>query len=139
MFAKILIANDGSDGAGKALAAAIELSRRFKAPLHMISVVEMPRFPTTIDEVVEEEQDAARIFDRVIERARTRAKAARVKIEAHVVAGHAVTSIVAFIERERCDLLVVGYMGHSSLYNRLIGSTTDRLVELAPCQVLVVK
>jgi nucleotide-binding universal stress UspA family protein len=36
-------------------------------------------------------------------------------------------------------LLVIGYMGHSALYNRLIGSTTDRLVEVAPCQVLVVK
>ncbi|NLS07746.1 universal stress protein [Rhizobium sp. P32RR-XVIII] len=30
-------------------------------------------------------------------------------------------------------------MGHSALYNRLIGSTTDRLVEVAPCHVLVVK
>jgi len=30
-------------------------------------------------------------------------------------------------------------MGHSALYNRLIGSTTDRLVEHAPSAVLVVK
>jgi nucleotide-binding universal stress UspA family protein len=37
------------------------------------------------------------------------------------------------------DLLIVGFMGHSALYNRLIGSTTDRLVELAPCKILVVK
>ena len=37
------------------------------------------------------------------------------------------------------DLLIVGYMGHSALYNRLIGSTIDRLVELAQCTVLVVK
>jgi nucleotide-binding universal stress UspA family protein len=34
---------------------------------------------------------------------------------------------------------VIGYMGHSALYNRLIGSTTDRLVELAPCAVHVAK
>ena len=40
---------------------------------------------------------------------------------------------------QRFDLLVVGYMGHSALYNRIIGSTTDRLVELAACHVLVVK
>jgi hypothetical protein len=32
-------------------------------------------------------------------------------------------------------VLVVGFMGHSALYNRLIGSTTDRLVEVAPCAV----
>ena len=37
------------------------------------------------------------------------------------------------------DLLVIGYMGHSALYNRVIGSTTDRLVELAGCTVMVVK
>jgi nucleotide-binding universal stress UspA family protein len=34
---------------------------------------------------------------------------------------------------------VVGFMGHSQLYERIIGGTTDRLVRLAPCAVLVVK
>ena len=139
MYRKILIANDGSEGAAKALAAAIGLARRLKAPLHMVSVEEMPRFPTTIDEVVEEKQEANRIFDRVIERARVEAKAAHVRLETHVVSGHAVPSIVELVEREGCDLLVIGFMGHSALYNRLIGSTTDRLVELAPCSVLVIK
>lgn len=139
MYRKILIANDGSEGAAKALASAIELARRLKAELHMISVEEMPRFPSSVDEVVEEKQEANRRFDPVIDHARAKAKTARVKLQVHVVPGHAVTSIVEFIEREGFDLLVIGYMGHSQLYNRLIGSTTDRLVALAPCQVLVVK
>jgi nucleotide-binding universal stress UspA family protein len=30
-------------------------------------------------------------------------------------------------------------MGHVALWKRVIGSTTDRLVDLAPCAVLVVK
>jgi len=50
-----------------------------------------------------------------------------------------VSSIVDFVKRGHYDLLVIGYMGHTALYNRLIGGTTDRLVELAPCDVLVVK
>jgi len=75
----------------------------------------------------------------VIERARAQAKVARVKLEARIVAGHAVPSVVELVERESFDLLVIGYMGHSALYNSLIGSTTDWLVEVAPCQVLVVK
>ena len=49
------------------------------------------------------------------------------------------SAICDFVQSERFDLLVVGYMGHSALYNRLIGSTTDRLVEHAPCNVLVIK
>ena len=49
------------------------------------------------------------------------------------------STIVEFVRTHDYDLLVVGFMGHSALYNRLIGSTTDRLVELAPCPVFVVK
>jgi nucleotide-binding universal stress UspA family protein len=139
MFSKILVASDGSPGASKALNAAIELSRRLHATLHMVCVEELPRFPVTIDEVIEESTAAQKVFDEVILTAHKRAKAAHVKLEAHVIAGHAVSSIVEFVERERFDVLVVGFMGHSALYNRLIGGTTDRLVELAPCQVLVVK
>ena len=53
--------------------------------------------------------------------------------------GTPLPTICDFVDREQVDLLVVGYMGHSALYNRLIGSTTDRLVEHAACTVLVVK
>jgi len=139
VYKKLLIANDGSAGAQKALTAAIYLAKRFRVPLHMLSVEELPRFPTTMDEIVEEEQEASRLFERVIAKAVAQGKKGGVRIEPHVVAGHTVPTIVEFIERGGFDLLVIGYMGHSALYNRLIGSTTDRLVELAPCAVLVVK
>jgi nucleotide-binding universal stress UspA family protein len=43
------------------------------------------------------------------------------------------------IKQLQADLLVVGFMGHSQLYERITGGTTDRLVRLAPCAVLVVK
>jgi nucleotide-binding universal stress UspA family protein len=139
MYQRILIANDGSDGAAKALVVALKLAHRLKAKLHMICVEEMPRVPATIDEVVEDKLEQNHRFEQVIARAQLQARAARVKLETHVVPGHAVPSIIEFIERDGFDLLVIGYMGHSALYNRLIGSTTDRLVELAPCHVLVVK
>ena len=139
MYRKLLIANDGSEGGNKALAAAIELAKRFHAQLHMLSVEEVPRFPTTLDEIVEEQEEAGRLFDKLIAQAIAQAKKDGVQIDAHVAAGHAVPTIVEFIERGGFDLLVIGYMGHSALYNRLIGSTTDRLVELARCNVLVVK
>jgi nucleotide-binding universal stress UspA family protein len=139
MYDKILIANDGSEGAAKALDTAIKLAHRLKARLHMISVAELMSVPTTIDEVVEQEFDEKQRFVQVIAQAQFKAKSAHVAIETHILAGHAVPVIVEFIEREHFDLLVIGFMGHSALYNRLIGSTTDRLVELAQCQVLVVK
>jgi nucleotide-binding universal stress UspA family protein len=139
MFDKILVANDGSEGAARALSAAIGLAKVHDAELHMISVEEMPRFPASIDEVVEEKQEANHIFEGVTSRAVAQARAAGVKLTPHVVVGHPVSTIAEFVEREDFDLLVVGYMGHSALYNRLIGSTTERLVEHAPSAVLVIK
>ena len=139
VFSKILAANDGSPGAVRALAAAISLAKLHQAELHMITVEALPRFPASIDEVEEEKYEANHRFAPAIEGARTQAKAARVKIEIHLVPGHVIEGIVEFVKAHRVDLLVVGFMGHSQLYERIIGSTTDRLVRLAPCSVLVVK
>lgn len=139
MFAKILVASDGSPSAQKALAAAIDLAREQRAALHMVSVEELPRFPATIDEVDETKQEENHRFAPVIAAARAQAQAAGVALETHLIPGHAVEAIVALITEQQFDLLVVGFMGHSQLYQRIIGSTTDRLVDLAPCAVLVIK
>jgi len=139
MFDKILIANDGSEGAARALSAAIKLAKIHDAELHMICVEEMPRFPASIDEVVEEKAEANHLYDGVARRAMGQAQAEGRKLKVHIVAGHPVPAISGFVEREGAGLLVAGYMGHSSLYNRLTGSVTGRLAEHAPCAVLVVK
>jgi nucleotide-binding universal stress UspA family protein len=139
MFRRILIAHDGSKGADQALQVAIDIAKRLAAELAMISVKETPRIPAIVDEIEEETAQADQLFAGVGQRAKSAALARGVELETHVVSGHAVSTIAEFAERGRYDLLVVGFMGHSALYNRLIGSTTDRLVELAPCAVLVVK
>jgi nucleotide-binding universal stress UspA family protein len=139
MYRRMLVANDGSPGGEKALASALELAKRLDIGLAMICVEETPRFPASIDEVTETLTDAAGVFDKVVASAKAQAQAQGVAFEPHVVVGHPVSSIAEFVQSGGYDLLVVGFMGHSALYNRIIGSTTDRLVELAPCKVLVVK
>ena len=63
----------------------------------------------------------------------------RVKLVSHIVIGRPAPAIFAFMARDGFDLLVTGFKGHSALYHRILGKTTDRLIELAPCAVLVVK
>jgi nucleotide-binding universal stress UspA family protein len=139
MYIRILVANDGSAGGRKALAGAIELARKISAELHMVTVEELPRFPASIDEIAEEKDEANHRFAPVIEAAKAEAQAAGVAIETHLVPGYVVDGVIGLIGRLKADLLVVGFMGHSQLYERIIGGTTDRLVRLAPCAVLVVK
>src|SRR5438552_3777443 len=139
MFRKILVANDGSTGAFAALKGAIDVAEKYRSELHMICIEEIPYFPGTIDEVEEEREEAEHRFVSVIERSKQLAALTGVPIESHLLSGHPVPAIVDFVRTQGFDLLVVGFMGHSALYNRLIGSTTDRLVDHAPCAVLVVK
>jgi nucleotide-binding universal stress UspA family protein len=62
-----------------------------------------------------------------------------VKLQTHIVAGHPVRDIVQLAASLKAELLVIGATGHSALYERMIGSRADRIVQIAPCPVLVVK
>jgi nucleotide-binding universal stress UspA family protein len=139
VFTRIVVANDGSEGGFKALAMGCDLAKRYGAALHMISVEELPEFPASIDEIVEIKDAENHKYHDVLERARALAKASGVDLDTEVVAGHAAACVVERVSALNADLLVVGFMGHSALYERIIGGTTDRLVRLASCPVLVVK
>ena len=139
MFAKILHANDGSEHAFRALALALAVAKQNNSELHMVSVEEIDYLPEFIEEVREETGTAARRFHGVLQRARAMAEESHVKLHTHVVAGHPVRDIVKLAADLNVDLLVIGATGHSALYERMVGSRADRIMQLAQCPVLVVK
>ncbi len=139
MFRKILHANDGSEPAFHALALALALAKQNNSELHMVSVEEIDYMPEFIEEVREETGTAARRFHKVLQRARATAEDSHVNLHTHVIAGHPVRDIVELAKELEVELLVIGATGHSALYERLIGSRADRIVQLAHCPVLVVK
>jgi len=139
MFRKILHANDGSEHAFHALSLALFIAKQNNSELHMVSVEEIDYMPEFLEEVREETGTAARRFHGVLARARAMAEASQVKLHTHVIAGHPVRDIVLLAADLNVDLLVIGATGHSALYERLIGSRADRIVQLAQCPVLVVK
>ncbi len=139
MFKKILHANDGSEGAFRALSVALDMARQSKAELHSVSVEEISQFPEMIEEVKAEKGAADRRFRNVMKRARKLAAGRKVELRTHVLTGHPVISILDVAKELRVDLLVIGATGHYALHERMIGSRADRLVHLAPCPVLVVK
>jgi nucleotide-binding universal stress UspA family protein len=139
MFAKILHANDGSDHAFHTLSLALAIAQQNYSELHMICVEEIDYMPEFIEEIREETGTAARRFHTVLQRARAMAEQHHVKLNTHVVAGHPVRDIVDLVAELKADPLVIGARGHSAVYERLVGSRADRIMQLAPCPVLVVK
>ena len=122
MFRKILHANDGSEHAFHAFALALSIARQNNSELHMVCVEEIDYMPEFIEEIRQETGTAARRFHKVLQRARAEAE-----------------DIVELAQELKAELLVIGATGHSALYERLIGSRADRIVQLAHCPVLVVK
>jgi nucleotide-binding universal stress UspA family protein len=139
MSRKILVGLDGSEGSFKALSEAIELSKHSDAELHTISVQEVPQYPGTMGEVIEEKEATNGVYGAAVQKARQHAETMGVHLHCHVMVGHEVKTIVEFIKTYKVDLLVIGFMGHSAIYNRIMGGTCQNLVRLAPCSVLVVK
>jgi nucleotide-binding universal stress UspA family protein len=139
MVTKILHGLDGSPSAFKALAEAVTLARLTGAELHTISVEELPSYPGAIGETIEEKVSANGKFKDAISQAKAIAEKEGVKLKTHVIVGHEVKTIIEFTKAHGFDLLVLGFMGHSALYDRVMGSTCQNLVRLAPCSVLVVK
>jgi nucleotide-binding universal stress UspA family protein len=136
---KLLHGLDGSKGCFKALEEAIDLAKRYGGELHTISVEEVPHYPGTVGEVIEAKHAANGKFGQAMQQARDLAQKAGVELHCHVFTGHEVKTIIEFIKEKGFDLLVIGFMGHSALYDRVMGSTCHSLVRLAPCSVLVVK
>ena len=139
MFSRILHANDGSEHAFHALTMALAIAKQNNSELHMVSVEEIDYMPEFIEEVREETGTAARRFHGVLQRARAMAEESLVKLHTHVVAGHPVSDIVKLASDLNADLLVIGARGHSALYERMVGSRADRIMQLARCPVLIMK
>jgi nucleotide-binding universal stress UspA family protein len=140
MFKKILVGNDGSEGAKKALKTAIDLAKKYNAELHSISVEEgIPHYAATIGEVEEFRKEANGYFQKINEEAKEEARIAGIELYIKVQAGHEVETIVQYAKEGNFDLLVIGFMGHSKIFGRVWGSTSQNITKLSPCTVIVVK
>jgi nucleotide-binding universal stress UspA family protein len=139
MFKTILQANDGSKGSEKALVLAIDLAAQSKSILHIVCVEEVSEFPETIGEVKTEKRLADRRYRAILNRAEDLAEKKQVKVKTHLLTGHPVRDIILLASQLEADLLVIGATGHSTFYERVLGTRADRLVDLSPCPILVVK
>ena len=123
----ILVGTDGSEGAGRAVEFAANLSARLKAPLKIVHVV------TLDDPPLDANNDYASI-------ARRRAESlGAVEVHSESLAGTDIAAaIVDAAHRGNADFIVVGKRGLSRVAGLLLGSVSQKLVSAAPCVVTVV-
>lgn len=140
MFQHVLVAIDGSESSLRAADIAIELAALFHATLDLLSVEETPpRYVSTQEEQLREHSAAVAYFDRLHAPLRSRAEGCGIATRCAVISGHEGQAMLQYIEEQHCDLLVLGYRGHSGVWGGFLGSTADKLVSHASCSTLVIR
>ena len=61
------------------------------------------------------------------------------KIDKKIISGAAHPQIVEIAEQEKYDLIVMGHRGLNPFKRLFLGSVAKRVIEDAPCSVLIVK
>ena len=125
---RVLIATNGSSQAKAALRLGAEIARRGPEPL-------------TIPTVIKQEADRPAVpVDVILARACEIVRPHFPEVRTKVRIGHPATEIIREAEEGGYDLVIVGERPNRNLVTRfLLGSTAVRVVEHAPCAVIVAK
>jgi nucleotide-binding universal stress UspA family protein len=138
MIRKILLGYDGSVQSQKALDAALDLARQYRAELTVLSVVQPPEFGDEVE--TEAVIENSRVFhEKLLESARPKVEGSGVSARYEVAVGHPAEQIIYQADRQDADLIVVGHRGRSRFSRLLLGSVSKHVVQYADRQVLVVR
>jgi nucleotide-binding universal stress UspA family protein len=145
VFRAIVVGTDGSETAGKAVDAAVELARVCGATLELVSAYEpVPaarlrdearQMPADLQWMVNPREDV----DATLVEAAGRAAAAGVTANPHAREGDAADAILDVAEELGADLIVVGNKGMTGAKRFLLGSVPNKVSHHAPCAVLIIR
>ena len=138
---KILLATDGSEDAELAARAAMDLSKRSGAELHVVHAWRpLPHFayPSLVPDPYHPpyEEGASRILREQVRRIE---EAGGVVAKAHLPMGRPADAILDLGQRIGADMIVVGSRGLGPVKRLLVGSVSEGVVHHAKCPVLVVR
>lgn len=138
---------DFSESAERALEYAVRLSRSYGAEILVVHVFHLREYLALLSEKAEVDSEAA---NEVLEAAKRRAADSLEEIVRRLadkevilipvlLIGVPFEEIVRYAAERKVDLIVMPSHGLTSLAHSLLGSTTERVISHAGCQVLVVK
>jgi len=141
-FTNILCGIDCSDMSAKALNAAIDLCRRFGAKLNVVAAIPLLNFnPLGMEdtEIKKIEYEYKNERSNEIEKFLKQFDFSGIDVEHHYPWGSPSHVMLNMAEDFNLDLIVIGATGHSQLNLALMGSTAEKILNLAPCSLLIVR
>ena len=136
---KILVPTDFSAHADEAFRTACALAGPLGAEVIVFHIAQPPAVVTAGGELLAEpETEPVNLWDRFHN---LQAQGAKVRVQQEVIVTHrpGARHILDMLDKQGCDLIVMGTHGHSWMKQRLAGSLTEEVIRHARCPVLVVK
>jgi nucleotide-binding universal stress UspA family protein len=143
IFRHVLVPTDGSDASVAAARLAYRLARAFDAKVDLLFVIdlllceELRRFDRR--ELEEVQRELLEQGERVVGVLRDEGERQGLAVASAVRRGDPFEEIVATAQQQEVDLIVMGHVGRRPRARVLLGSVAERVLEFAPCPVMVVK
>ncbi len=143
IFRRLLVPTDGSDASVAAARLAFRVAGAFGATVDLLFVIDMllceelRRFDQReLEDVRRELLDHGERYVSVL---REEAERLDLVAETEIRRGDPFEEIVARARDTGADLIVMGHVGRRARARVLLGSVAERVLEFAPCPVMVVK
>lgn len=141
MFQKILLATDGSEHAKKATKTTIHLAKTLSQSSIILMHV-IGRGPTR-SELAEANYDVRSLLTMKSQQALRSIKdeitQEGLSISIEVGLGEPAKEIIELARQQKIDLIIMGSRGLSSVEEIVLGSVSHKVIQNAPCPVMVVK
>ncbi len=136
---KILVAIDGSDHSELIVDKAIDYAKQYNAAILLVYCHR--RFPTILGQPYRDEEISSIMSEseKLIAPFLQRIKDAGLTVEERLMEEPAGAAISEIARIEKCELILMGSRGLTNLEGLFVGSVTNRVLQTAPCSVLVVR
>jgi len=137
---KYLVCLDGSETSFRALDMALESAACGKTDILAVTVVEaLTFFDCNAKDCEATFKNILREPKKILAEAEELAEARGLTIQTRIEPGRPAETVARIARQDAIDVIYVGSRGKDDVENLLLGSVSMRLVQIAPCTVVVVR
>ena len=139
MFAKILVAVDGSESSKKAFDKSVFLAQKCNSKLYIVHVVldwEYGGDSAATFELIDELRARG---TELLQQCKNQALQSNVQVETVLEQGDHAHEIIEVAKRKDCELIIMGSRGMSPIKELMLGSVSLKVMHHASCPVMVVR
>ena len=140
---KILVPTDFSDQASYALEVAVSIARKSGgAEVHLYHVIEVPDYPEITDIIAYRALGSTNVLEEIEKKLAQTAECEQdddIEVTYSIDFDTPYEKISGKAADGKFDLVVIGSHGRQGIDRLLVGSTTEKVIQHAPCLVLTIK